>query len=105
MNSWDTKRVEGNRKATMKTAYTTPSERKYPELSDALQEYANRAATIGLSLAQYNSGVARNPKNGIRVFVGIGKHNYFRDAYIAHVQTAKELLAFLNGFEAGLKAK
>jgi hypothetical protein len=75
--------------------------RKYPALSDTMQNRGDHATRLGLTLAQYNSGIPCNPLNGIRVFPGTDYVDYFHGIPLAQVRDGKALDIWLAGFEAG----
>lgn len=76
---------------------------QYPGLSEILQPFARDAASLGLTLTQFNSG-AKHPDNGMRLFVG-AKADHFQGDHIAHLKTSSELAAFLNGYRLGRNSR
>lgn len=77
--------------------------RRFPGIPDALQSTAATAHDAGLHLAQYNSGAARNPLNGIRIFRGTSSVDFFRGDHITHCRTKAEAEAFIAGFVCGAR--
>lgn len=81
--------------------------RRFPWLSEPLQELAAVAAGLNLAVVQFNSGSSRNSNNGIRVFRSKGgaHADFFGDflhgGHLVHVRTAAELSAFLTGYRYG----
>ena len=75
-------------------------DRRFPTVADSMQDVAQIAHDVGLSLTQYNSGASRNVLNGFRLLRGTGRHDYFSGDHIAHLKSKAEVSAFLAGYIA-----
>lgn len=76
----------------------------YPGFSDSLIPLAKQAEAAGCRLVQFNAG-ARNPANGIRLFAGTDRVDFFRGDHLIHSTKHHEVIsAFLTGLAYGKQA-